>query len=104
MMQTLRCRRRLVEAVRWPRSATINSPTIKRGFNSSHRLCLSTPDAIAEALSQPREQMHYDVVTVGAGPAGLSADIRLKQLAAEKGVDISVCVVDKGAEVSHSFR
>lgn len=46
-----------------------------------------------------REKMYFDVVTVGAGPAGLSSAIRLKQLAQEKGVDISVCVVEKGAEV-----
>lgn len=43
--------------------------------------------------------MDFDVVIVGAGPAGLSTAIRLKQLAQETGTDVSVCVVEKGAEV-----
>ena len=47
----------------------------------------------------PREAMDFDVVIVGAGPAGLSAAIRLKQLAAAAGQELSVVVLEKGSEV-----
>ena len=47
----------------------------------------------------PRETMEFDMVIVGAGPAGLAAAIRLKQLAAETGKDVSVVVLEKGSQV-----
>ena len=54
---------------------------------------------MAQADLPPREAMEFDVVIVGAGPAGLATAIRLKQLAAKAGGELSVVVLEKGSEV-----
>src|SRR5215510_3159059 len=74
-----------------------NSPT-HIGREAVTKWSLFDGSVMSEERVQ-RERMEYDVVIVGAAPSGLSAAIRLKQLAAAAGQETSVCVVEKGSEV-----
>src|ERR1700746_2765749 len=67
----------------------------RTGMRSTCTSLLSVMEAANYNCAMPRESMQYDVVVVGAGPAGLAAAIRIKQLDA----GVSVCVLEKGSEV-----
>ncbi len=83
---------------RMPISRTIRMTASSPATFASRSFSSATEPFVA---TEPRETMEYDALIVGAGPSGLATAIRLKQLAAESGKEISVCVIEKGAEVGN---
>lgn len=83
----------------WPTMSMCHRSLIQRMSTVSMGIrCFSTSNGHNTTLP-PREKMYYDTLIVGAGPAGLAAAIRLKQIAVVNNKEISVCVVEKGSEV-----
>eukprot|EP00798_Chlamydomonas_sp_ICE-L_P026747 gene26747-4318_t len=71
-----------------------------RAFSSSAPACSEVQGSEAVEIRDPaREKLKFDVCIVGGGPAGLAAAIRVKQLCKEKERELSVCLIDKGAEI-----
>ncbi|OLY80123.1 Electron transfer flavoprotein-ubiquinone oxidoreductase, mitochondrial [Smittium mucronatum] len=83
-------------SVRFNRSISSFRPCSVTKFNSSN---VFKQESDEEIVSQTREVEEADVVIVGAGPAGLSAAIRLKQNAISEGRDVRIVVIEKGAEI-----
>src|SRR5205085_7520460 len=98
----MRCALRQCRSDPLPRPRILPSPgidgAVKELAGRSSRIVFRPRQDEGKRMSQ-RESMAYDVVIVGAGPAGLSAAIRLKQLAAKAGRELGVCILEKGSEV-----
>ena len=78
------------------RTAARLAPMLRRDENAGVALA---SEIRRGGVDVERESMEFDVVIVGAGPSGLATAIRLRQLCAEHGSDLSICIVEKGSEV-----
>jgi electron-transferring-flavoprotein dehydrogenase len=87
--------RRLLAATRCALGVQIGSVVIAPAMLQ----CATLPHSLRDRNRVIRESAEFDVVIVGAGPAGLTAACRLGQLTSETGASLSVCVVEKGSEV-----
>lgn len=87
---------RMPAATRVRATSSVWTAQRKGAVPSVRTFCAAMPSA--EELGE-RDEMEYDVVIVGAGVAGLSTAIRIRQLAEEHDLDLTVCVLEKGAEV-----
>ncbi len=75
----------------------------RRGVHATPARQNETNEELYDPKAVERVEDETDVCIVGAGPAGLSAAIRIKQLEREKGKDVRVVVLEKGGEVGKSF-
>lgn len=71
----------------------------KQSFKNSNPYLKNYKFYSTDLLNEPRDSDETDVLIVGGGPSGLSAAIKIKQLAQETGQDIRVCLLEKGASI-----